>query len=234
VLRLLLLLLTCRAPDPGEELAALAARESDAATRFYLAARFRCLGLAHVHEQPFADTANVVATLPGDSGETIVVGAHHDHVAGVPGANDNASGLVALLQVAQQLPAQRHTVVFVAFGGEERGLLGSRHFVARLQAKPRFMVNLDMVGSYSARRRVYAFGHLPRRLLRHDRLRIVPGRAGRDSSDHQPFADLGVPYVFFWTPDPACYHAACDTAERVDLPHLADIAALTARLVTSL
>jgi hypothetical protein len=52
--------------------------------------------------------------------------------------------------------------------------------------------------------------------------------------DHTPFCNLDIPYVFFWTPDPRCYHRRCDVAARVDIRHLAAIARLGGDLVTRL
>jgi Zn-dependent M28 family amino/carboxypeptidase len=61
------------------------------------------------------------------------------------------------------------------------------------------------------------------------------GLGGRgERSDHEPFCDLGIPYVFFWTPDTHCYHATCDTVEHVDIRHMAMIADVAASLVTQL
>lgn len=118
-----------------------------------------------------APAANVVGILRGSDpklrDEVIVVGAHYDHLghgggrnslAGPEGgihhgADDNASGTSALIELARQLSAerdkQRRTVVFIAFGGEEEGLLGSSHYVAHPAApleRTVAMINMDMVG----------------------------------------------------------------------------------------
>jgi hypothetical protein len=236
----------------------------DAAARRYLADRFRCLGLVPAgagdsYEQPFvADgraTANVVGYLPGDDpavgGDIILVGAHHDHLGdGHLGANDNASGAAALLAIAQairQRGALHRTVAFVGFGGEELGLLGSAYFAAHPPAalpldRIVYDVNLDMIGSHGSAGAVYAMGTfhgLPatpimKALAReHPALRVGIGGRGA-GSDHEAFCSAGVPYVFFWTPDHRCYHARCDTAERLDAVHAAEIAALAGALVERL
>ena len=236
----------------------------DAAARAYLVERFRCLGLVPAgaggsYEQPFDAaghaTANVIGYLAGDDpvvGDDIVlVGAHHDHLgAGHLGANDNASGAVALLAIAQALrqagPPHR-TVAFALFGGEELGLLGSQAFAAAPPAalplaRIVYDVNLDMVGSYASAGAVYAMGTfrgLPAtaivRALAHDQPALHVGVGGRGvGSDHEAFCAAGIPYVFFWTPDKRCYHARCDTLERLDVAHLADIAALAGALVERL
>jgi Zn-dependent M28 family amino/carboxypeptidase len=246
--------------------------DGDAAARAWIEARFRCLGLAPVlsdlaFQQPFTDgagraTANVVAVLRGSdpalAGEVILVGAHHDHLGRrgddvFAGANDNASGVTALLAVAQALAAReaapRRTVAFVAFGAEETGGDGdgSSFFVAHpppglAPAQVVYMVNLDMVGSYDSKGVVHALGtypKLPARALVADAarawpdLRVTRGGHGR-GSDHEPFCAAGIPYLFFWTPDGECYHRACDTAEKIDVAHLGQIAALAAEVVWQL
>lgn len=232
----------------------------NAAARALLVARFRCLGLAPAgadgsYEQPFDAnrdaTANVIGYVAGadPDAEIILVGAHHDHLGdGHLGANDNASGVAALLAVAQavrQGPPPRRTIAFALFGGEELGLLGSRHFAAHPPealplARIVYDVNLDMVGSYASTGAVYALGTfrgLPGTKLVRDLaprgLHVALGGRG-EGSDHDAFCTAGIPYVFFWTPDRRCYHARCDTVEHLDVPHLAQIAALAGRLVTAL
>jgi Zn-dependent M28 family amino/carboxypeptidase len=140
--------------------------------------------------------------------------------------------------------------VFVAFGAEEApgDLEGSRHFVATAAAGADglahvvMMVNLDMVGSYDADGVVMALGTfrgLPGRAVvaaaakTRPGLQVAMGGQGR-GSDHEPFCAAGIPYVFFWTPGGRCYHATCDTAERVDVEHMAEIVALAAEVTGEL
>lgn len=201
-------------------------------------------------------TANVVGYLPGsdpDVGDEIIyVGAHHDHEGnGHLGANDNASGVAGLLAVAQAIRQQptppKRTIVFATFGGEELGMLGSYHLaahppVALPNAKVVQFINLDMIGSHDARGFVAAMGALPKLASRPilDRLarkfpRISVAAGGRArGSDYEPLCKQGVPYVFFWTPDPKCYHRTCDTANRLDYRAMADIAALAGALTFEL
>ncbi|MEM6857865.1 MAG: M28 family peptidase [Pseudomonadota bacterium] len=97
---------------------------------------------------------NVVSELPATSAtaKTIIVGAHYDTKQGSPGADDNASGVIALVRVAQHLAAlnQRSAnVIFVLFDQEEQGSIGSLVFAARMQADKRqvhSMHNIDMIG----------------------------------------------------------------------------------------
>src|SRR5204862_2162890 len=122
------------------------------------------------YEQAFEDgeknkTANVIGFIKGsdpDVGDEIdVVGAHHDHLGGgYLGANDNASGVTALLAVAQWMKqkgtAPKRTIAFMTFGAEEQGMFGSSHYVKHPSAslpidKIVQVINLDMVGSYNSK-----------------------------------------------------------------------------------
>jgi hypothetical protein len=236
----------------------------DTAARAYLAERFRCLGLVPggddgTYSQAFvADghpTANLIGFLPGEDAtagrDIILVGAHHDHLGnGHLGANDNGSGSAALLAIAQAMHQRgkpRRTIAFVAFGGEELGLVGSTHFAAHPPAalplgRVVYDINLDMVGSYTSAGAVYAMGTfrgLPAtpivKALAADRPALHVGLGGRGvGSDHEAFCRAGIPYVFFWTPDRKCYHERCDTLDHLDTAHLAAIAALAGELVARL
>jgi hypothetical protein len=219
-------------------------------------------------EQQRARTDNVVGLLPGSgalAGECVVVGAHLDHL-GIggesslapdrfgsvhPGADDNASGVAALLQIARAFAAEppppaRRTLVFAAFGAEELGLLGS----ARLAGAPpapcaadglQLMVNLDMVGRARGGR-VYVDGSRSAKGLRErvaalaaarprPPLEIVWGAGdGYGPSDHTSFYARGVPVLFFFTGAHSDYHRPTDTAEKVDGRGLAAIARLAFRV----
>lgn len=165
-------------------------------------------------------TANVVGVLRGAEPETrdewIVVGAHLDHVgtqAGLlfPGANDNASGAAALMEVAAELHrirfAPERTVVFVLFSAEEPGLLGSKTFVS----SPPFplsnlvaMLNVDSVGSgdglsLGGGRSAPKLFELVRGLDRAgDRVTVAETGAG-GGADAQAFFEKGVPTLYFAT-----------------------------------
>lgn len=214
-----------------------------------------------------AETANVVAALPGSdpalAGECVVVGAHHDHLGRGgpgslapgevgrihPGADDNASGVAALLAIARAAAAQgpaRRTVVFAAFGAEELGLLGSAHLVQNPPpgcpvGRMQLMVNLDTVGrpragivyvdgAGSAR----GLGQLVEALVRAEPrlpLGVAHGDGGHGASDHTSFRARGVPALFLFTGAHADYHRPSDTADKVDAEGLAAVARLAARLV---
>ncbi|MBS1118764.1 MAG: peptidase [Deltaproteobacteria bacterium] len=237
--------------------------DGDVTTRKFITERFDCLGLTKAgasFELPFTTggqhTANVVGYVKGSDAtlgsEIVLVAAHHDHLGGgYLGANDNASGLVALLSIAQAVqqhaPRPRRTIVFAAFGAEEGGMLGSYEYAKTPPAalpldKIMQVVNLDMVGSYSSRKLVAAMGAFKgfaaRKLLDQldrgfPKLNVSSGGRAR-GSDFEPFCKLGVPYVFFWTPDARCYHEKCDTADQVDYPHMVEISRLAGALTREL
>lgn len=202
---------------------------------------------------------NVVARLEGSdpalADEVVVIGAHIDHIGADPrgrigtGADDNASGVSALLEVAQALSASRprRSVVAALFTSEEDGLLGSRALVDAMRAghpvpleQVVAMINLDMVGRGHAKR-VNAIGGEPERdferlLKRAKRLertgltRVITGE-GRElweRSDHFPFHAAGVPAMFLFEETPISnnvdYHTWRDVPERVDVEKITRIA----------
>ena len=194
-------------------------------------------------EERAEQSRNVIAELPGAGDGVVVVGAHYDTVPGVDGANDNASGTGALLALAGELAGRSFpfTLRFIAFGSEETGLHGSRHYVAGLTdgelAEIRAMVNLDSVGGGSG---LHATGD--RWLTSHvaetaDRegiaLTVGSGNRG-SSSDHASFRDAWVPVIYFHGDDSSRIHTPQDTLEYVNPALLGDVATLTLDLIESL
>jgi len=201
------------------------------------------------------DAYNVVARLPGRdaTGETIVVGAHYDHL-GMGGegslapdsrevhngADDNASGAASLIEIARRLRTRElaSSVLLVAFGGEERGLLGSSHYVANpvvpLQ-QTRAMINLDMVGRLGDGA-LTVFGtataaeweEIVRAAneARPDPLRLSLLPDGFGPSDHAAFWGQGIPVLHFFTGTHADYHRPSDDWPLVDAEGLERVAAL--------
>jgi Zn-dependent M28 family amino/carboxypeptidase len=156
-------------------------------------------------------TSNLLAELPGASGDRVVMlGAHLDSVAAGPGINDNASGSATVLELARNLAQTRpaNAVRFAWWGGEELGLLGSRHYVAGLDRAEReriaLYLNLDMVASPNFLRLVYdgdareapagseAIERVLTEQLRGQGLAVGETSLGR-GSDHASFAAAGVP-----------------------------------------
>ena len=195
--------------------------------------------------------ANVVGFLNGRQAgaRAIVVSAHYDHLGTVdgvlhPGADDNASGVAVLLAAASHFANHRprHDFIFVAFDAEELNMAGSTWFVARPPiplSRLQLVVNLDMV-SRSDRREIYAAGtshHPALRPVLDDVRRRAPVKLlfghdrpeeGREDwtqdSDHWPFHNAGVPFVYFGVEDHVDYHRPTDTADRIDVTFFGDVA----------
>jgi hypothetical protein len=201
---------------------------------------------------------NVVGLLPGAdparAGEAIVIGAHYDHV-GLGGhlsvspektgeihngADDNASGTSSVLEIARVAAAERsrfpRTLVFIAFAGEERGLLGSAHYVSD-PAVPILntvaMLNLDMVGRSHGVVDVSGLDRVPglepefkgatAAVGDLDVKREGPG-AGR--SDDSSFIDRGVAGINFFTGFHPDYHRPTDDWDKIDAAGTARVATL--------
>jgi aminopeptidase YwaD len=205
---------------------------------------------------------NVVAVLPGSDAnlksEAIVVGAHYDHLGyghfGTRdsstegqihyGADDNASGTAALLQVAEFLahadPKPARSIVFAAFSGEELGLLGSRHYVnfpAVRLSSTKAMLNMDMVGRLRDNR-LTVFGTRAARELspivleeaRRRGLEITESDSvGR--SDHMSFYNKKIPALHFFTGSHPDYHRPGDTWDKINFDGLAKVGELVAAVV---
>ncbi|MCA9757843.1 MAG: M20/M25/M40 family metallo-hydrolase [Candidatus Eisenbacteria bacterium] len=199
---------------------------------------------------------NLVGVLPGKGGsgahggaESVVIGAHLDHLGTndggevFTGADDNASGVVALLEAAEQLaddgPFDRD-IVFVIFDGEECGLLGSRYYVAhpvRPVQNVQAMINLDTVGRMKDRG-LLALG-VGSALEMADAIRGINlgyefelglPEKGPFASDQVPFYEAGVPVVHFTTGPNLDYHHPTDTADKVTIPELAEVGQFAAEL----
>ena len=214
--------------------------------------------------QPFAFTPqgaqqplrlrNVIGVLPGSdprfAGEAVIVSAHYDHLGrsgpGVrmsevgqvhPGADDNASGVAVLLELARVFAAAGpppRTLVFVAFAGEEAGLQGSKYFVTQPPVPLtgiRSVLNLDTVGrlgtgeiSALATGTASEWQHVFRGITFSTGIpvRSIPGAS--QSSDQQSFIDRGIPGVQLFTSAHLDYHRPTDTADRIDGDGLVKVA----------
>jgi hypothetical protein len=215
-----------------------------------------------------ATTRNVMGLARGTAAagdDVIVIGAHYDHlgvgVAGMAasldpspagkihhGADDNASGVAGLLELARRLsvhkPPLRRSLLFIAFGAEELGALGSSHFVknpTRPWDEVAAMVNLDMVGRLRADTlQVSGVGTSPlwRPLLdeanRAAGLNLKVQEGGYGPSDHSSFYAAGKPVLFMFTGAHADYHRPSDTADHVDAGGIEKVAGLVESVVVGL
>ena len=206
---------------------------------------------------------NVAALLegrdPARRDEIVVVGAHHDHVglgwfgsAGGPtaqgrmhpGADDNASGTAALLEIAEALAVAppRRSVLFLSFSGEELGLLGSEYYVEHPTlplARTVTMVNLDMVGRYDPARKLEIGGvgtgaglqALVEAANAPYGLALAWDPQGVAPSDNTSFFRKRIPVLFFFTGLHPEYHTPRDTWETVNAEDGAKVASLALDVV---
>ncbi len=237
-----------------------------AKAREYIISRFEEIGLkplgaeGYVHsfvaaapktDRGFAEAANVIGLVPGSAAGVIVVTAHYDHL-GVRdgeifnGADDNASGVAAMLAIAAEFmkTPPKHPIVFAALDAEEVGLRGAEDFVQQPPGPIRISgvglnVNLDMV-SRSASRELYASGTYHYPFLKPYLERVAAAspislRLGHDApeegvndwtqqSDHYAFHLRGVPFVYFGVEDHPDYHKASDTSDNVNQTFFANSA----------
>lgn len=233
-----------------------AGTEGNAKARAYLLAAFGEIGIqpfGDTYERPFTfvnrrteaemEGINVVGFLPGTENPDayLVLTAHFDHLPirdgqVYNGADDNASGTSALLEIARAIKANptKHSVLFVAFDAEELGLQGARYFVADppvAQEQLWMNVNMDMV-SRNPKDELYAVGtyHYPylktyldpvvadasiSLLYGHD----SPEWSGSDnwtnSSDHAPFHQNDIPFIYFGVEDHPGYHNPSDDFDAI-------------------
>jgi hypothetical protein len=197
---------------------------------------------------------NVIGVLPGNdprfADEVVIVTAHYDHLGrsgpGVrmaeigqvhPGADDNASGVAVLLELARVFsvagPPPR-TLVFIAFAGEEAGLQGSKYFVENSPwplAGIRAVLNLDTVGrlgkgelSALATGSASEWQHVFRGITFSTGIPVRNIAGAAQSSDQQSFIDRGIPAVQLFTSAHLDYHRPTDTADRVDADGLVKVA----------
>ena len=236
---------------------AAATPDSVPCASYYQRFAARSAALAHAGK-PYALAAeNVVGLVEGTDpalrGELVVVGAHYDHLgretmfasdpqAGAvihPGADDNASGVAAVLELAARVAAHplRRSVLFIAFSGEELGVLGSRYFVEHSPLpldSASAMLNFDMVGRLvNDKLLVYGVAtadELPALVdsanAAGPHLQIKALGDGEGPSDHASFYEAGVPVLHFFTDQHPDYHAATDVAAKINAPGEARVIAL--------
>lgn len=179
---------------------------------------------------------NVLGMLEGTSRKDsfIVFTAHYDHLgmmgktAMFPGANDNASGIAMMLELAKYFKAhpQKYSLLFIAFSGEEAGLIGSQYFVKNPlvpMENIRFLINIDLMGN-GAEGVMAVNGNIFKEQLnlltkintKNNYLPAVKSRGKAANSDHYYFSEAGVPCFFFYLMGPyPFYHDVYDKASAV-------------------
>lgn len=196
----------------------------------------------------YYESNNVIGFLKAKKSKkkpTLVLTAHYDHLGRLgsetyfPGANDNASGTAMLMEMANYFQAHRpdYNVLFIAFAGEEAGLLGSQYYVDNPVyplEKMSFLINLDIMGSgedgitvVNGSIQEKAFNTLKEINERDELLKEIKIRGKAANSDHYWFSEKGVPAIFIYTMGPnKNYHDVFDTFESLSFAETKDICAL--------
>ena len=196
-----------------------------------------------------ATVNNVLAWLPGQTDEYVIVGAHYDHLGRGnfdslapsqigqihPGADDNASGTAGVLELARLLAPQRgqlkRSILFMDFAGEELGLLGSAAWVSnptRPLSKAVAMINMDMIGRIKDDK-VYiggvgtgsTFKSMLEQAQKDTPFKIEYSAGGYSSSDHTSFVSKKIPVLFFFSGLHSDYHKPSDTWDKINAPSAA-------------
>jgi Zn-dependent M28 family amino/carboxypeptidase len=190
--------------------------------------------------------SNVLGYLAGETDEYVIIGAHYDHIGlgeqfsmqpakrGTvhPGADDNASGTAGVIELARWFakhPRRRRGILFIAFAGEEFGLLGSNHYVDAPELpleKTVTMINLDMIGRLRDDKLYIGgiasgsgFQTLIDELARDAKFSVDDADAdGYGSSDQYSFTPQQIPTLFFFTGLHRDYHRPTDTWDKIDAP----------------
>jgi aminopeptidase YwaD len=203
-------------------------------------------------EEVEADAYNVVGYIDNGQPTTVVIGAHYDHLGwggegsrapGVHaihnGADDNASGTAALIALAEYLGKKEdltgHNYLFLAFSAEERGLLGSKYFVANPTFnidQTAYMINMDMVGRL--RDGVLQIGGTGtaaqwNKVIENtqcEELSFKLDPSGIGPSDHSSFYTNGIPVLHFFTGSHDDYHKPEDDADKINYMGIGSIVSL--------
>jgi aminopeptidase YwaD len=209
-------------------------------------------------------TANVVMMLEGKDpqlkNEYVIIGAHFDHLGfGGPGsrtpdtlavhhgADDNASGTALMIELAKKLATDKkgfsRSIIFVAFSGEEKGLLGSKYFTEHMGIKPsdiNLMVNFDMVGRMKEENFLQVGGVGTAAGLRDSvailndttKLNITYTEEGTGPSDHFSFYANSIPVLFITTGAHLDYHTPSDTYDKINYDGMVKIGDLFYKVIS--
>ncbi len=205
---------------------------------------------------------NVSAYLPGTTNEYVIIGAHYDHLGlggpnslapdqtGTPhpGADDNASGTAGMLELARYFssqPKHKRGILFLAFSGEELGLLGSAYYVNHPElplGEAAAMINLDMIGrAQDGKVHLSGMGTgstlqatVDEAAAKHDVKLIMAQKDGYGPSDHMSFTLKQVPVLFFFTSLHKDYHRPSDTWDKINTADATRLLSLVSDIATHL
>ncbi|WP_160712249.1 M28 family peptidase [Chitinophaga solisilvae] len=173
---------------------------------------------------------NVIGFIDNKAAKTVIIGAHYDHAGtGFRGADDNASGIAALLEITRLLKSssvKNHNFLIVAFSGKEQGLSGSRYFTAHSPvdlAQVNYMINLDMIGRLDPAKGLQIGGVdtspgwpgiIGSIAARETKLVYEPGNTG--TSDHASFYKKNIPVLYLCTGSHHDTPASDDSADKIN------------------
>jgi len=213
-------------------------------------------------EKDQINAINVIGYLNNNKENTIIIGAHYDHIGygGIysldskgmdkntihNGADDNASGVALLLNLAEQLIKENNSnnnYLFIAFSAEELGLLGSKYFVENplIDLKnANYMINLDMVGRLNKEKELSIFGAGTSPILKqvinstnnNFSLKIIDDGTG--PSDHTSFYNKGIPVLFFNSGSHQDYHKSSDDLELINFSGIREISEYVINIIHEL
>ncbi len=247
----------------GEELGAIEAGiDKDLKPHSLELAGWRATGITNVMQRK-VEAKNVGAVLEGAgplSDETLIIGAHYDHLgfggsdSRSPGskeihngADDNASGAASLIEIARRLAARPEKlprrVLFLAFTGEEMGLLGSAHYVREPLYpldKTVAMLNMDMVGRLTDRKLIVygtgtssQFEPLVEQFAKQQDFKLTKHASGFGPSDQSSFYAAHIPVLHFFTGSHADYHLPSDDFEKLNISGMREIEELVTRMAVA-
>lgn len=198
---------------------------------------------------------NICAYLDGkiNNDTMIIYSAHYDHLGGMgkktffPGANDNASGVSVLLNLAKYYVKNppKYKTLFVFFAGEEAGLIGSKYFVDNITVdlkKIKFLVNLDLLGTgddgimvVNGAIHAKEFELMNKINSEKNLVKEIKKRGKAQNSDHYWFTEAGVPAIFIYTlGGTTSYHDIGDIEKKIPLTDYIDVFKLITEFVSQL
>lgn len=202
---------------------------------------------------------NVIGYLDNKADNTVIIGAHFDHLGyGAEGslyrgdtiqihngADDNASGVGVLLDLAKKLKGANkgNNYLFITFSGEEMGLLGSNYYAKNptfTNDKANYMVNMDMVGRLKADSTlaVYGVGTSPifkQTLKAHnEKFKLIENESGVGPSDHTSFYNVDIPVLHFFTGQHEDYHKPTDDFDKLNYEGMNTISSYIFDVITDL
>lgn len=199
---------------------------------------------------------NVIGMIDNPSDELVIVGAHYDHLgmgdfsslhrgekAIHNGADDNASGVAAMMHLARTLASKElnRDVLFIGISGEEKGLWGSNYFTKNSTVdltKVNFMINMDMVGRLDDSKGLAVNGTGTSPIwnwlldeVNSDSLKLIKSESGVGPSDHTSFYLQDIPVLHFFTGQHSDYHKPGDDADKVNVDGILKVASIIERMI---